>query len=50
MENYPTLEEAIYTEGLIDIPGKEFNEILEFLDGIWFIEYNGKYYELMFAT
>ena len=38
MENYPTLEEAIYTEGLIDIPGKEFNEILEFLDRIWFME------------
>ena len=50
MVNFPTLKEALENEGLIKIPREEYNELLEFLDGIWFIEYMDKYYELMFAT
>ena len=48
--NFPTLKEAIENEGLIEIPREEYNELLEFLDDIWYIEYMDKYYELLFAT
>lgn len=50
MLNFPTLKEAIENEGLIEIPREEYNELLEFLDDIWYIEYMDKYYELLFAT
>ncbi|MFE3845402.1 hypothetical protein ACFL1L_00890 [Thermoplasmatota archaeon] len=50
MLNFPTLKQAIDNEGLIKIPREEYNELLEFLDEIWFIKYLDKYYELLFAT
>ena len=50
MQIFQTLKQAMEKEGLIEMLWEEYNDLLGFLDDVWFIEYMDKYYELLFAT
>lgn len=50
LDKYPALKQAIKTQSHVDVGSRDWERTIEFLNGTYAVQYEGKYYGISFAT